>query len=1541
MADDPVNKWNQPESAPPPMFFGKKERDLVKQVNDELAERVIGQTIAYYSVSLEDSDYHPIYGEAIDKVTLAPVRVYAYVTVENEQTNERYGYEYQTKLTVNFHRKRITEDQNLFVRVGDFVQYGDEFYEIARTYNDTRYYFGQVEHKFQISAECIKARKGTFRIRGEMKPQIVTSAPGAAVPALPIPSPPPAVPRAPNNAQYVVLEADDNLTKERVLTAGSNISLTDAGAGSTLTIDSTGGGSPSGSTVVYSGTGLRTSGYLSVTGSTTLQAAISSSAGATFVGSVSSSGDVAVTGNVHAATFYGSAAGLTGISSDAVDVTSSAGDISYKVTFTEGFQSDGTLGLGGNTGLVYNPNDGILSSSAGAQIVGNSIFGGTLGVSGATTLAATASVGSIVATGSISGSSTLQTVGATTLGSTLNVSGAITAKATGSFSSVTMTGSLSGSHTAVFGSSISSSADVAVTGNVHAATYYGDGSNLTGVDSVSGSSRHYSATGFETSGYLKVTGSTTLAGDVSSSSGARLVGSVSSSGDVAVTGNVHAAAYYGDGSNLTGVDAVSGSSRHYSATGLETSGYLKVTGSTTLAGTGSVSSLVATGSISGSSTLEAAGATTLGSTLHVSGNVGIGTDSPTYALDVAGDVGFDEYIYHNGDTDTYIRFRGDQIDFVAGNMTFLTLDESAGSSPDTVAVNNGANDIDFQVQGAAQANLIRTDAANDRVGIGTDTPSHLLTVAGSMSGSSTLQVVGAATLGSTLAVSGAATLAATGSFSSVNMTGSLSGSHTAVFGSSISSSGDVAVTGNVHAAAYYGDGANLTNVGVSGSARHYSATGFETSGYLRVSGSTTLAGTGSVSSIVATGSISGSSTLEAAGATTLGSTLNVTGAVSGAVGFTGASWTSDGAVSSSAALYGTDLVLKTNAASSIASIYIEGTNGTEIIGLAPGNMDIRSDGGSLNLLGGAGNALHLGSDNDTYRVILDTDGNLGIGTVTPSDTLTVVGGISGSSTLQAVGAATLGSTLAVSGAATLGATGSFSSVNMTGSLSGSHTAVFGSSISSSGDIAVTGNAHAAYFYGNGSGLTNISADGVDVTSSTGDLSYKILFTEDFQSDGSLGLGGNTGLIYNPNDGVLSSSAGIQIERNSIFGGNLNVSGATRFADQVRATDISASATLQVVGSTIIGSSLGLSGSFTLIDTLSSSAGAQYVGESIFGDTLNVSGTATFADQIAATSISASNTLEVVDEALFGGDLRVSGATLLADEVEIGGTLSGSNAFRTVGAISSSSDIAVSGNAHATTYYGDGSNLTGIGASTASGSARHYSATGLETSGYLKVTGSTTLGGAVSSSAGASLVTSISSSGDLAVTGNVHAAIYYGDGSNLSGIAGNVSGSARHYSSTGLETSGYLKVSGSTTLAGTGSVSSLVATGSISGSSTLEAAGAAILGSSLGVSGSATFAAAMIYNRSAITAATYTIQLTDYIVGADPSSNAIQLTLPAASSAATGQSYLIKDEGGAANTNAITIMRAGSDTIDGETSVAIDSPYGALGLYTDGSNWFIY
>jgi len=333
---DPKNKWTRPAAPPAPMFFGQKERDLVKQVNDELAERVLGQTIAYYPISIEESNFNDIYGEAKEKVSLPPVRVFAYVEVQNDQTNTKYGYEYQTKLTVNFHRRRLVEDQNLFVRVGDFVQYGDVFYEIVKTYNDTRYYFGQVEHKFQISAECVKAREGAFRVipgidRPTLRQQEETDV------SQPAPRP---APYPPLEATYITVNSEVKLPNERRLTAGTGITLTDNGPNNTLTIDAAGTNAvgPTGSVQFQQGAGVFTGSanltFLTSSGRLGINTATPTNS-LTIIGDLSASstayfgGDVYVAGVLYGGSPLKIAGAISIVNTDAPDapVVAKLGDI--------------------------------------------------------------------------------------------------------------------------------------------------------------------------------------------------------------------------------------------------------------------------------------------------------------------------------------------------------------------------------------------------------------------------------------------------------------------------------------------------------------------------------------------------------------------------------------------------------------------------------------------------------------------------------------------------------------------------------------------------------------------------------------------------------------------------------------------------------------------------------------------------------------------------------------------------------------------------------------------------------------------------------------------------------------------------------------------------------------------------------------------------------------------------------------------------------------------------------------------------------------
>lgn len=114
------------------------------------------------------------------------------------------------------------------------------------------------------------------------------------------------------------------------------------------------------------------------------------------------------------------------------------------------------------------------------------------------------------------------------------------------------------------------------------------------------------------------------------------------------------------------------------------------------------------------------------------------------------------------------------------------------------------------------------------------------------------------------------------------------------------------------------------------------------------------------------------------------------------------------------------------------------------------------------------------------------------------------------------------------------------------------------------------------------------------------------------------------------------------------------------------------------------------------------------------------------------------------------------------------------------------------------------------------------------------------------------------------------------------------------------------------------------------------------GSTLGGWPAAKLAEVVTNARTAVSDAAYAVQTTDRMVAYTALTAARAVTLPAASAFPTGTRLLVVDETG--NCSAlltITVNRAGSDTINGGTSVAINLPYGFAALESNGSNaWTI-
>jgi hypothetical protein len=83
---------------------------------------------------------------------------------------------------------------------------------------------------------------------------------------------------------------------------------------------------------------------------------------------------------------------------------------------------------------------------------------------------------------------------------------------------------------------------------------------------------------------------------------------------------------------------------------------------------------------------------------------------------------------------------------------------------------------------------------------------------------------------------------------------------------------------------------------------------------------------------------------------------------------------------------------------------------------------------------------------------------------------------------------------------------------------------------------------------------------------------------------------------------------------------------------------------------------------------------------------------------------------------------------------------------------------------------------------------------------------------------------------------------------------------------------------------------------------------------------------------------YTTTINDRIIGVDTSGGPITITLGSASVEA-GKCILIKDITGNAAANNITVATEGAETIDGAGTLVINTAYEAIGVFSDGTNWF--
>jgi hypothetical protein len=88
---------------------------------------------------------------------------------------------------------------------------------------------------------------------------------------------------------------------------------------------------------------------------------------------------------------------------------------------------------------------------------------------------------------------------------------------------------------------------------------------------------------------------------------------------------------------------------------------------------------------------------------------------------ISGDLTVANKIQHDGDTDSFIQFDGaDSLNISTGGGEKILINNTG------MTVNEDSADLDFRVESNGNANMLFVDGGNDRVGIGTNSPGHLL-----------------------------------------------------------------------------------------------------------------------------------------------------------------------------------------------------------------------------------------------------------------------------------------------------------------------------------------------------------------------------------------------------------------------------------------------------------------------------------------------------------------------------------------------------------------------------------------------------------------------------------------------------------------------------------------------------------------------------------------------------------------------------------------------------------------------------------------------
>ena len=148
-----------------PFFIPEKEIHLIDEMNEELIDEIVGQTVDIYKISLEDTETN-LYGEAVGggaKTFDKGFRVNCLIQFnEPEVEEEDFGNDVNASIELYFHRNSLS-GSNFYPEVGDIVDWNDFYWEIDGV-TEPKLIAGHPGYKHNIKASAHRSRLSSLQI---------------------------------------------------------------------------------------------------------------------------------------------------------------------------------------------------------------------------------------------------------------------------------------------------------------------------------------------------------------------------------------------------------------------------------------------------------------------------------------------------------------------------------------------------------------------------------------------------------------------------------------------------------------------------------------------------------------------------------------------------------------------------------------------------------------------------------------------------------------------------------------------------------------------------------------------------------------------------------------------------------------------------------------------------------------------------------------------------------------------------------------------------------------------------------------------------------------------------------------------------------------------------------------------------------------------------------------------------------------------------------------------------------------------------------